>query len=46
MKREAVNLPIVNMVPLEWEATACTSSGAQQIIPAISAGLIALFLVW
>jgi hypothetical protein len=46
MKRDAMNLTTVNMVPLECEAAACTSSSAQQVIPAISAGLIALFLIW
>lgn len=45
MKRETMNLAPVNVLPLEAKAAACTSSGAQQLIPAISSGLIFIFLL-
>jgi hypothetical protein len=46
MKREEVNVVPVNVVPLEGKATACTTSGGQQAIPAISALLIAIAVWW
>jgi hypothetical protein len=45
MKRDAINLPPVNAIPFEAKAAACSSSGAQQLIPAISAGLIFIYLL-
>jgi hypothetical protein len=45
MKREVMNVAPVNAVPLEGKAAACTSSGGQQLIPAIAAVIITVTIV-